>query len=114
MQELLTDLKPLMLNWLQTLPLNVSDKKGYTTGGWVGEQWIAFVRVSKPLFGWCVRNHDLASKFGVDDLSRVVISFHALTARCLTHSAIDEAFIEDVRLHLKEFLSCVRELDIRV
>ena len=114
MQELLVDLKPLMLNWLKALPLNVSDKKGYTTGGWVGEQWIAFVRVSKPLFGWCVRNHDKASKFGVDDLSRVVISFHALTARCLTHSAIDQAFIEDVRLHLKEFLSCVRELDIRV
>ena len=114
MQELLVDLKPLMLNWLKALPLNVSDKKGYTTGGWVGEQWIAFVRVSKPLFGWCVRNHDKASKFGVDDLSRVVISFHALTARCLTHSAIDQAFIEDGRLHLKEFLSCVRELDIRV
>ena len=33
MQELLTDLKPLMLNWLNALPLNVSDKKGYTTGG---------------------------------------------------------------------------------
>ena len=113
MQELLTDLKPLMLNWLNALPLNVSDKKGYTTGGWVGEQWVAFVRVSKPLFGWCIRNHALTSKFGVDDLSRVVISFHALMARCLTHSGIDEAFIEDVRLHLKEFLSCVRELDIR-
>ena len=55
----------------------------------------------------------MSSKFGVDDLSRVVISFHALMARCLTHSAIDEAFIEDVRLHVKEFLSCVRELDIR-
>ena len=112
MQELLTDLKPLMLNWLNALPLNVSDKKGYTTGGWVGEQWIAFARVSKALFGWCIGNHALASKFGIDDLSRVVISFHALMARCLTHSAIDEAFIEDVRLHVKEFLSCVRELDI--
>ena len=41
--------------------MNVTEKKGYTNGGWVGEQCI-----------------------------------------------------EDVRLHLKEFLSCVRELDIRV
>ena len=112
-QVLLLDLKPFMLNWLQAYPFT-GEKGQYKTGAWVGENWMTFVRLSKILYGWCVRDRETASKFGVDDLSRLVISFNAFVARCLTHSGIDDAFIAEVELYMKEFLSCVREFDVRV
>ena len=54
------------------------------------------------------------TKHGVNDFSRMVVSFHALVARCLTHGVIDERFIVETELHMKEFLSAVHEFDIRV
>ena len=112
MQELLEDLKKIRTHWCNPLPFNVSDKKGYTTGGWVADQWFTLTRFSKVFFAWC-SEVDPDSKYGSEDLSRMVVSYHALVARCLTHSAIDDDFINETELHLKEFLSCVLDLDVR-
>ena len=112
-QPLLVDLKPFMLQWLQAHPFN-GDKGELKTGGWVGDNWMCMTRTSKCAFGWCARDYETASKCGVDDMSRMVTTFHGLVARCLTHSGIDEDFVAESELHMKEFLSCVREFDIRV
>ena len=113
LQTLIKDLRPFMLSWLEAYPL--TGKKGNLgTGSWVGENHICFVRISQPVFGWCCRNAEENSKHGVDDMSRMVISFHALVARCLTHGGINDAFIQETERLMKEFLSSVREFDVRV
>jgi hypothetical protein len=110
-QPLLKDLKVFMLAWLAAYPLTGEQLK---TGGWVSENWMTMIRLSKVLFAWCAQNHELAAKFGVDDLSRMVIAFNAMVARALTHSSIDDAFVAEMELYMLEFLSCVREFDIRI
>lgn len=114
LQELLKDLRPFMLSWLPAYPLTGKKQNKLGTGSWVAENWITFVRISQFIYGWCARDHDKASRLGVDDVSRMVISFVAFVARCLTHGGIDDSFIEETELYLKEFLSAVRELDVRV
>ena len=47
-------------------------------------------------------------------MSCMVISYHAFVARCLIHSGIDDAVIRETELHLKEFLSSVREFNLGV
>ena len=47
-------------------------------------------------------------------MSRMVISYVAVMSRLLTHHGIDDAFIAETEHYIKEFMSCVRELDIRV
>ena len=113
MQNLLQDLKKVRMSWCNPLPFNESDKKGYSTGGWVADQWFALIRFSKMLFAWCARPDAQSSRYGAHDLSRVLISYVAFVARCLTHSPIDKAFIAETRLHAKEFLSCLRDFDVR-
>ena len=113
LQELIKDLRPFMLSWLLAYPL--TGKKGSLgTGSWVSENWGFLVRVSPLVFAWCAANHTKASKYGVDDMSRMTIAFHAFVARCLTHNGVDDAFIAETHLYLNEFLSAVREFDIRV
>ena len=57
---------------------------------------------------------DVGIKNGYHDVARVMLSFHAVCARVLTHQKIDITFIDETEDLMKEFLSCVRELDIRV
>ena len=113
MQELLQDLKKVRTSWNNPLPFNESDKKGYSTGGWVADQWFSLIRFSKMLFAWCARPDAKGSRYGAQDLSRMVISYVALVARFLTHCPIDEAFIAETGLHAKEFMSCLRDFDVR-
>ena len=111
-QVLIKDLRGFNLSWLLAYPL--TGKKGKLgTGSWVAENWVFFVRISQVVFGWC-KNSEQASKYGVDDMSRMVIAFHAFVARCLTHAGIDGGGIKEAELYLKEFLSALREFDVRV
>lgn len=113
LQELLKDLRGFHLSWLLAYPM--TGKKGSLgTGSWVAENWVCLVRISQFVFGWCRRNPDIASKYGVDDMSRMVIAYHAFVARCLTHSGITKNSIAEAELYMKEFLSALRELDVRV
>lgn len=113
LQELLQDLRGYGLQWLNAYPL--TGKKGKLgTGSWVAENWVCYVRISQFIYGWCCRDHGNASKYGVDDVSRLVISYHAFVARCLTHSGIDAKSIAETELFMKEFLSSLREVDVRV
>ena len=113
LQALIRDLRPFMLSWLAAYPL--TGKKGNLgTGSWVGENWIFFVHVSQFVFGWCRRNPLENARWGIDDMSRMVIAFHALVARCCTHGGINDQFIKETELFMKEFLSSVREFDIRL
>ena len=51
---------------------------------------------------------------GVNDLFRVVISFTALVSMLLTHSGVNQSSTHLISLYIKEFLSSVNELDIRL
>lgn len=112
LQALIKDLRTFSLSWLQAYPLT-GQKSKLGTGSWVAENWVFFVRVSQFIFGWCCKNDD-ASKYGVEDMSRMVIAFHAFVARSLTHGGLDGKGIDKVELYLKEFLSALREFDVRV
>ena len=106
-------LRPFMLWWLKAYPLTC--KKGdLGTGSFVAEDWITITWLSQFLFGYCTKEYEKSSKYGVDDMSCMVISYHAFVARCLTHSGIDVDFIRETELYLKEFLSSVREFDVPV
>ena len=113
LQELIKDLRGFGLSWLMAYPLT-GQKGKLGTGSWVAENWVFLVRVSQLIFGWCSQDKENASKYGADDVSRMVIAFHAFVARCLTHSGIDERGIAEAELYLKEFLSSLREFDVRV
>ena len=112
-QPLLEELKIFQLAWLMVYPFTGKDQT-YKTGSWVGENWLAFIRVSPILFGWCVKDYENGVKNGFRDVSRVMLSYHLLCARVMTHQKISKGFIEETENLMKEFLSCVRELDIRV
>jgi hypothetical protein len=111
LQDLIKDLRGFGLSWLIAYPLT-GQKGKLGTGSWVAENWVFLVRVSQFIFGWCNRDSENATKYGVDDMSRMVIAFHAFVARCLTHSGIDEKGIAEAELYLKEFLSALREFDV--
>jgi hypothetical protein len=111
-QELLVELKKFQLAWLLVYFFTGNDFK---TGAWVSENWLAFARISPIIFGW------LSPSPGDDDavrdyldLARLILSYHCVAARVHTHGGIDEAFINETEHYMKEFLSCVRELDVRV
>ena len=113
LQTLIKDLQPFHLSWLCAYPL--TGKKGNLgTGSWVAENYVFFVRVSQLIFGWCTRDPGNNAKYGVNDMSRMVIAFHALVARCMTHGGINDEFIKETERLIKEFLSAVREFDIFV
>lgn len=113
MQEFIGDIRKFGLSWLAAYPL--TGKKGSLGwGSWVAENWNFFTRTSQFLFGWCARDYATTAKHGVDDMSRMVIAYHAMVARLLTHGGITEEYVRETELYMKEFLSALREFDIRV
>ena len=113
LQTLIKDLRPFQLSWLNAYPLTGSGKS-LGTGSWVAENWVFFVRMSPFIYGWCHRDQEKACKSGANDMSRVVIAFHCLVSRILTHGGTTEELLEQIGLYMKEFLSAARELDVRV
>ena len=113
LQVLLKDLRPFGLSWLQAYPLTGTKGK-LGTGSWVADNWQFFARISQYIFGWCARDGKKAFKYGVEDMSRVVISFHCFLARVMTHAGVDTIGLKEAELYLKEFLSSIREFDVRV
>ena len=85
-----------------------------TTGAYVSKNWLAMVRIAKVLYYWCARNGDKDRREGSDDLLRTVVSFTAVVARVMSHSGSTEDGARDTDDHIKEVLSCIRELDILV
>ena len=112
-QELLKALAPLNLSWLLILPFSGSDSKR-TTGTWVSENWLAFVRIMKICYYWFGTEGVKDNRRGALDLFRVVIAFSALVARLLSHAGVNSASIHLIELHIKELLSSVNEIDIRL
>ena len=111
-QELLVELKKFQLGWLLVYFFTGNDLK---TGAWVSENWLAFARISPIIFGWLCPSPDDDDAVGdYLDLARLILSYHCVAARVHTHGGIDEAFINETEHYMKEFLSCVRELDVRV
>jgi hypothetical protein len=108
----LEDLKGYQLANFPVLKFGGSDGK-LTTGSWVSENWLAYTRVSKFVFIRlvCLVEDDF---LGAPNVSRLVISFVAMMARLLSHSGVDQAIMEATELYMKEFMSCVRELDLQV
>lgn len=112
-QPLLKALTQFNLSWLLALPFSGSDAKR-TTGTWVSENWLAYVRISKIAYAHCLRKEIVDERAGANDVVRMVTSFTALVARVLSHAGATESTSQLVGWMLKEFLSSVRELDIRV
>ena len=111
LQALIKDLRPFQLSWLHAYPLT---GKTLGTGSWVAENWIFLVRISPFIYGWCGKDKQKASQNGADDMSRLVLSFNALVSRILTHGGMNNGLLEQTGLLMKEFLSAVREFDVRV
>ena len=113
LQVLIKELRVFNLSWLLACPL--TGKKGSLgTGSWVAENWVFFTRISPLIYGWCARDKDVVSKYGVDDVSRMTIAFYCFVSRCLSHAGVDVKAIAQTELFMKEFLSALWELDIRV
>jgi hypothetical protein len=112
-QPLLTVLTRFNLSWLLALPFSGNENK-MTTGTWVSENWLAIVRLFKIIYAYCLRRGLVDERNGANDIVRLVTSFTALVACVLLHAGATEATSQFVAYMLKEFLSSVRELDIRV
>ena len=113
LQRLIKDLRWFQLPWLKAYPLTGTKKGGLGTGSWVAENWAFYVRISPFIYGWCTREK-VSAKYGVDDMSRLIQAYHCVVARIMTHCYVSDKCIKETRLYMKEFLSCVRELDVRV
>ena len=50
----------------------------------------------------------------MNDLPCVMLAFHCVVARLMSHDHVTQDHTEETRLCMKEFLSCVWELDVRV
>lgn len=112
-QPLLKALAPFNLSWLLILQFSGKPEK-LTTGSWVSENWLAFVRIFKVAYCFFGKDGIVDERNGSADLYRVVIAFPALVARLLSHSGTNESIIHEIGLYIKEFLSAVDEVDIRV
>ena len=116
-QALLLDVKKFGLNWLRPYHFTASEdpsKGGFGTGPWVSENWMAWMRLSKIVYLQCsVKTKASDDITGNGDISRVIVAFTALCARAFSHSGVDDADIKEFQLLVKEFLSCVKELDIQ-
>jgi hypothetical protein len=113
-QPLLKLLTKFNLSWLLALPFSGAATSKLTTGTWVSENWLAWVRLCKVIYAYFCQNGLDDFRLGVIDLLRMVTSFTALIARILSHAGASEQSIEYIAMLLKEFLSTVRELDVRV
>ena len=111
-QNLLHQLRKFNLSWLLAHPF--SGKNPLTTGTWVSENWLAWVRMSKVCSTYFCRHGLESERRGSNDLVRVVVSFTALAARVMTHAGVNKNTVAAVHMFTKEFLSSVRELDLRV
>ena len=112
-QALLKELNKYNLSWLLVLPFSGSEKTKYTTGTWVAENWLALVRIAKIIYAYSMKRGLVDERVGSNDLVRMVAAFTAFVSRVLTHGGISENSTVMIDLLLKEFLSSVRELDIR-
>jgi hypothetical protein len=113
LQPLLQTLKLFQLSWLKAYSFSAGEGQ-LETGSWVGENWLAFIRISPVAYAWFCRDLELTQPHGVMDVLRLVRSFYCLTAWIMMHAGIDQDFIDETALYVKEFLSCVWELDIRL
>jgi hypothetical protein len=111
--ELLKKLTRFNLSWLLVLPFSGGNKTKLTTGTWVSENWLAWVRISKIVYAWFAQNQE-DERRGGNDVIRLVACFTALVSQILSHSGTTRQGIALIGCYLKEFLSCVRELDVRV
>ena len=98
------------LSWLLVYPFGGTK---LTTGAWVSENWLAWVRVSKITFAYCGQEGVKDERLGCNDVIRMVSALAALVSRVMSHAGCDEQSIRLVDGLVREFLSCVRELDVR-
>ena len=112
-QVLLKELNKFNLSWLLIHPFSGGVSTSHKTGTWVSENWLAWVRISKVIYAYCLKRGLQDLRLGACDMIRVVTSFTALVARVLTHAGASEENTLIIHFLLKEFLSSIRELDVR-
>ena len=100
------------LNWPKTMKFS-GEKSDLKTGAWVSENYMAWVRVSKYFYSWLTLKGLGCERKGCMDVARMVVAFTAVVSRIMTHSGTNEEHIVELDRHIKEFMSCVWELDIR-
>jgi hypothetical protein len=109
--NLLKILNGFNLQWLLAYPFGGTK---LTTGAWVSENWLAWVRLSTIFYSFCAREGAEDEKKGCNDVLRMVICFQALVARIMSHAGSNAKSTRMVDSLVREFLSSVRELDVRI
>jgi hypothetical protein len=107
--SLLQILNKFNLSWLLTYPFSGTKR---TTGTWVSENWLAWVRISKICYAFCVQEGVTDERKGGNDLLRMVTSFTALVSRVLSHAGSTDRSTDVLDAVVKEFLSSVREFHV--
>ena len=111
-QDLLKALSGLNQSWLLAEPFLWSIKNSYTTGTWVGKNWLAWIRLSKVT--GCYFLGLKVERIGSSDVLCLLVAHHCLVVHLLLHSGVTRELTEVVDALIKEFLSCSRELDIQL
>lgn len=107
--SLLQILNKFNLSWLLAFPLSGNK---LTTGTWVSENWLAWVRISKICYAFCVQEGVTDERKGCNDLLRMVTSFTALVSRVMSHTGSSDKSTDVLDAIVKEFLSSVREFHV--
>lgn len=110
---LMRDLKAYNIPWCLIMPFNGSESD-LKTGAYVSENWLAFTRLSKVFFSPLNANGEESERMGGHDFMRVIVAWVALVARLLSHGGMTEEIISEIDDYVKEFLSAIKELDVRV
>jgi len=108
--ELLSFLNKFQLSWLMARPFGADG--GY--GSWVSENWAAWTRITKVIYARCYKDGIDDERRGGYDVARMVVAYHALVARLMSHHGTDARMVAQIDALIREFMSCVRELDIRM
>ena len=103
MQRFIKAVRPLHLQWFAACPLTGEEKGGLGTGSWVAENW-AFHGCALPLLCcFCTEKKVSDIGGGVSDLSRMMLAFHCVVARLMSHDHVTQDHTEETRLCMKEF-----------
>jgi hypothetical protein len=109
--ELLKILNGFNLSWLLAYPFGGTK---LTTGAWVSENWLAWVRVSTICCAFVGHEGVEDEKKGCNDVLRMVTCLQALVANVMSHAGSTSESTRLVDSLAREFLSAVRELDVRI
>ena len=95
MQRFIKAVRPLHLQWFAACPLTNKKKGGLGTGTWVAKNWAFCGRALPLLHCFCTEKKVSDVGGGVSDLFRVMLAFHCVVARLMSHDCVTQDCIEE-------------------